>query len=125
LSARARAADAGQILETLCAVREERRGPSSAKATAGQANAEGKFLPWCFNSKPLAVRGLAAKKHKKRERRPTSHPFCILRASLRQALEGALGVFYGYRKVPGWYQGFPTDHPEGGGMGGLHSCYLW
>jgi hypothetical protein len=62
LSARARAADVGQILETLCAVRKTQRGPSSAKATAGQANAEGKFLPWCFGSKPLAVRGLAAKK---------------------------------------------------------------
>ena len=42
---RARAADVGQILETLCAMGQARRGPPSAKATAGQANADGTFLP--------------------------------------------------------------------------------
>jgi hypothetical protein len=34
----ARAADVGQILETLCAVGKARRGPPSAKTTVGQAN---------------------------------------------------------------------------------------
>jgi len=43
--ARARAADVGEILETLCAVGKARRGPPSAKSTAGQAKAEGTFLP--------------------------------------------------------------------------------
>jgi len=43
--ARARAADVGEILETLCAMDKARRGPPSAKATAGQANADGTFLP--------------------------------------------------------------------------------
>ena len=43
--ARAKAADVGEILETLCAVGKARRGPPSAKPTAGQAKAEGTFLP--------------------------------------------------------------------------------
>ena len=43
--ARARAADVGEILETLCAMGKARRGPPSAKATAGLAKAEGTFLP--------------------------------------------------------------------------------
>jgi hypothetical protein len=43
--ARARAADVGEILETLCAMGKARRGPPSAKATAGQANTQGTNLP--------------------------------------------------------------------------------
>jgi len=43
--ARARAADVGEILETLCAVGKARRGPPSAQAAAGQAKGEGTFLP--------------------------------------------------------------------------------
>jgi hypothetical protein len=43
--ARARATDVGEILETLCAVGKARRGPPSAKVTAGQAKVEGTFLP--------------------------------------------------------------------------------
>jgi len=40
---RARAANVGQILETLCALGKARRGPLSAKATAGQTSAVGRF----------------------------------------------------------------------------------
>ena len=43
--ARAKQADVGDILETLCTLGKARRGPPSAKATAGQAAAEGTFLP--------------------------------------------------------------------------------
>jgi hypothetical protein len=43
--ARAKALDVGEILETLCAVGKARRGPPSAKATAGQAKAAGTYLP--------------------------------------------------------------------------------
>ena len=43
--ARARAADVGEILETLCTMGKARRGPSSDKATAGQTKVEGTFLP--------------------------------------------------------------------------------
>ena len=43
--ARARAADVGEILETLCAVGKARRSAGSAEATARQAKAEGTFLP--------------------------------------------------------------------------------
>ena len=45
LFARARPADVGEILETLCAMGKARRGPPSAKATAGQAKTDGTFLP--------------------------------------------------------------------------------
>ena len=43
--ARARAADVGEILETLCAMGKARRGPPSTEAAAGQAKTEGTFLP--------------------------------------------------------------------------------
>jgi len=43
--ARAKPADVGEILETLCAMGKARRGPPSAEATAGQAKADGTFLP--------------------------------------------------------------------------------
>jgi hypothetical protein len=43
--ARARAADAGEILKTLCAIGKARHGPPSPKPAAGQAKAEGMFLP--------------------------------------------------------------------------------
>jgi hypothetical protein len=43
--ARARPADVGEILEMLCAMGKARRGPPSVKATAGQAKADGTFLP--------------------------------------------------------------------------------
>jgi len=44
--ARARPAEVGRILETLCAVGKARRGPPFAKATARQAKAEGTFPPF-------------------------------------------------------------------------------
>ena len=43
--ARARSADVGEILETLCAMGKARRGPPSVKAATGQAKADGTFLP--------------------------------------------------------------------------------
>ena len=43
--ARAKPADVGEILETLCAMGKARRGPPSTKATAGQANTQGTYLP--------------------------------------------------------------------------------
>ena len=43
--ARARAADVGEILETLCAMGKARRGPPSTEPTAGQAKGDGTFLP--------------------------------------------------------------------------------
>ena len=43
--ARAKPADLGEVLQTLCVVRKTRRGPPSAKATAGQTKADGMFLP--------------------------------------------------------------------------------
>jgi hypothetical protein len=43
--ARARAADVGEILETLSAMGKSRRGPPSTEATAGQAKADRTFLP--------------------------------------------------------------------------------
>jgi hypothetical protein len=43
--ARARATDVGEILDTLCAMGKARRGPPSTEPTAGQAKAEGTFLP--------------------------------------------------------------------------------
>jgi hypothetical protein len=45
VKARGQAADVGEILETLCAMGKARRGPPSAKTAAGQAKAEGTFLP--------------------------------------------------------------------------------
>jgi hypothetical protein len=42
---RAKPADVGEILETLCVMGKARRGPPSAKATARQAKADGTFLP--------------------------------------------------------------------------------
>ena len=43
--ARAKPADVGEILETLCAMGKARRGPPSTKPAAWQAKAEGTFLP--------------------------------------------------------------------------------
>jgi hypothetical protein len=39
------AADVAAILESLCVLGKARRGPPSAKATAGQAKVEETFLP--------------------------------------------------------------------------------
>jgi hypothetical protein len=43
--ARARTADAAEILETLCAMGKARHSPPSVKAMADQAGADGTYLP--------------------------------------------------------------------------------
>ena len=69
-------------------------GPAAIRRQARAWNGQAPFAPSpvppetarnrCFSPKPLEANGLAAKSHKKRKRRPNSHPFCVFCASSRQ-----------------------------------------